>query len=249
MLFKNSIKLSLNLDDWIQQHIYFLNTYEEAELNFISKQLIKGDTFVDIGANFGLYSLVASRIVGATGTIISFEPFQENLTKLKTNIALNNYNNITVVQKAIVDKNAQLQLRYHPKEANLGMVSAYLEDFAITQNVPAIALDSYFEENKIKQVDFIKMDIEGGEFLALKGMQKLLQKFKPTLLVEILPDEYTINNEDLITNLLSTYGYKKWFVKEDGTLSQQERNHIINFVFLHSSNKKSNPIKGSFPSV
>src|SRR6185312_8497302 len=76
-------------------------TFETAELRFIQERLRPGDVFVDIGANGGIYTVIAAKKVGASGRVLAFEPGPRNLELLKRNLALNGLTNVTIVPKAV----------------------------------------------------------------------------------------------------------------------------------------------------
>lgn len=97
-------KIELQIEDWIQENIYFLGDYEKAELQVLNRMLKPGDVFVDVGANFGLYSINAARIVEKNGQILSFEPFSESFDALKRNIVNNNISQITLENFAVGEK-------------------------------------------------------------------------------------------------------------------------------------------------
>lgn len=183
--FKNRFFLNLNLNDWIQNQIFFLDSYEDFELNVLEFFLKPGDNFIDIGSNFGLYSLWSSAIIGNEGKIFSFEPFYENYLALEKNINLNHFNNIIVEKIAITDYEGELCLSYNNKENNLGMVSFYETNREIQERVICNSLDNYLVKNPINSIKYIKIDIEGGEYLALLGMKETLKKFKPIVQLEI----------------------------------------------------------------
>jgi len=71
----NNRNLTLNIDDWIHENIYFLGEYETAELKAIEKYIHENSVFIDLGANLGLHTLYFSNIIHENGCIISFEPF------------------------------------------------------------------------------------------------------------------------------------------------------------------------------
>jgi FkbM family methyltransferase len=192
--FKNRIILNLNLSDWIQFQIYFLNRYEEFELNAADYILMPGDNCIDVGSNFGLYSLWFSNIIGKQGKVISFEPFEENFKNLENNVRLNKSENITLVKKGLTDKVDKIDLYYDSKEQNLGMVTSFIGNNNYDKKViiETTSLDKYLIENTINAIKFIKIDIEGGELLALNGMVNSIIKFEPIIQVEI--DESILNN-------------------------------------------------------
>lgn len=226
------LKLELHLDDWIQENIFFLGEYEKAELLTLNTFLKKGNTILDIGANIGLYSLYASKIVGEQGRIISFEPFKQNYHSFSNNIALNNFINIQLEKKAVGIENGSIKLYYNQDEQNLGMVSTQFVENAICEEVSVISIDEYIEENKINQVDFIKIDIEGHEFKALQGMRNTLLKYKPTILIEILEENNSADNNEYVHRFLVDLGYHKYFINDDGSISSKESNSIRrNFIY------------------
>jgi len=185
IVFKNKFKLILNLEDWIQNQIYFLGSYEKFELSILEKSLNKGDTFIDIGANFGLYSLHASSLVGDSGNVIAFEPYCKNYKAFEDNIILNDMKNVTLVKQAIGDCRGQVLLSYNQKDSNLGMVSIFKNEFTDQEIVISDSLDNYLKFNELNSISYIKLDIEGAEYSALLGMKNTLKKYKPIVQIEI----------------------------------------------------------------
>lgn len=224
----NSLKLKLHLDDWIQQNLFFLNSYETTELKFLKNNLKSDSTFIDIGANIGLFSLTASNII-KNGKIVSFEPFSKNLDTFQTNISLNNKKNIKIEKIAIGAENGEINLYYNEKEQNLGMVSIHKTKDSNAEKTKLQTLDSYVENNAIQNIDFIKIDIEGNEFSALQGMASVLKKQNPVLLIEIL----TQKEKDLIVPFLEKLGYQKYYLYDNAELSSENKNpKRLNYVFI-----------------
>ena len=148
--------LSLRLDDWIQQNIYFLGEYEEAELSTLEIFLTKESTFVDIGANLGLFTLCASKIIGEGGSIFSFEPSEENYAALQNNLKINNITNIVAENIAVGERNGNISLFYNGQEKNLGMVTTVPTGNSFLQEAKTTTLDAYFNKSRIDRIDFIK---------------------------------------------------------------------------------------------
>jgi FkbM family methyltransferase len=112
----------------------------------------------------------------------------------------------------ISDTSKSISLYYNEAEFNQGMVSAYANEFSQHVDVDVISLDEYFKQNEVSSVDFIKIDIEGGEFPALIGMSETLKRFHPTLLIE-LDDEIlakTNFKKMQIVDFLKNIGYKQF---------------------------------------
>lgn len=209
-IFYKNFTLRLNLNDWIQQQIYFLGEYEKPEIEFISKNLKEGDVFIDIGANIGLFTLNASKNVGKTGKVISFEAFYSNFLKLKKNAEINHLDNVQLEYLAISDREKMLKIYLNNQDQNAGMASSYLENFDTVEEIKAISLDHYAQEKSFEKINFIKIDIEGGEYDALLGMKNVLSKFKPILLVEI--NHKTLSkihkSESDVIRLLESFHYQ-----------------------------------------
>jgi FkbM family methyltransferase len=169
--------------------LYLFHQYERNELAFVTAQLRPGMTFVDIGANTGCYTLLSSRLVGAKGTVLAFEAAPENARILRANVAANGLQNVRIVEKAISDR--QMQLLVHLSRINPGDHRTYdgRDDRSYnvgrrrrTVPVEGISLDAYLEDNPMR-VDLIKMDIQGMEHLALRGMMNTLAANEAVILM------------------------------------------------------------------
>jgi len=146
--------------------------WEPMETLWFSRLLGDGDTFVDVGANIGYFTLVGSRLVGAEGHVIAFEPDPIAYALLEKNVRLNKLENVELVQKAVSNEVGTLQL-YLAAE-NKGDHRIYQTDegrFAI--NVEAIPLDDFFAERG-REIDLMKIDTQGAEGVILDGMPNIL---------------------------------------------------------------------------
>lgn len=230
----NDINLMLHVDDWLQQQLYFFGEYEKAELKMLEKFLMSDSVFIDIGANLGLYSLYASSLMGENGTVVCFEPFSTNYRLLKQNISLNSNLNIRAENMAIGETDGLINLYYDEKDRNLGMVSSDMTEYTHSEAVKAVSLDSYLNGKSFEKIDFIKIDIEGHEYAALLGMKNTLARFHPTLLIEILEEDKpkSNSNKKKIIDFLESFGYRKYFIDDDGSLSETEKNpKRMNYIF------------------
>jgi FkbM family methyltransferase len=236
--YDQDLKMKLDLDEWIQQHIYFLGYFDPAGIKFIKNQLYEGEIFIDIGANVGSYTLVASKLVGRSGRVIAFEPASKSFLRLSKNISMNGLKNVITERKAVLDRNTRTDL-YISGNHNLGMSSIFHHDSesGITENVETVTLDDYVEKHEISQVNIIKIDIEGSEILALKGMQRILERIHPRILIElkeetIIHSGYQAKN---IVDFLVNAGYNKFIIDEQGNISSdltRQPEDYFNFLFL-----------------
>ena len=219
-----NIKIKLNINDWIQQNLFFLGVYEEAELKVLANHLKANSVFIDIGANFGLYSLTASQYISEEGSIICFEPFPENYKSLCTNLSLNNLSRVSAENTAIGSETGTLKLYYNSKENNLGMVSSKNTQDSDFVTVNKICIDDYLKSKSLDKITFIKIDVEGFEHEVLQGMKKTLQQYSPIILIEVLNSK---SENDLTNNpheLLCEMGYKRFFIDDNGKLSSHPYN-------------------------
>lgn len=166
--------------------VFGFREYYEPELAYLEKTVSPGDVFVDVGANFGVYSLVASKLVGAAGRVLAFEPARQSFAILQQNIALNGFSNVHAFQLAVTKRAGKAWL-YHgwdPVGNSLGMDPLCGDE---GEEVQTAALDNVLEENGIDRVDVIKIDVEGAEELVLRGATRYLTTYCPTVIFEFNP--------------------------------------------------------------
>ncbi len=159
-------------------HRFWLGVFEE-ELQQLFCQLVKpGSVFFDIGAHVGFFTLLASQLVTPSGKVFAFEPMPRNVRLLERHLRLNKLQNVTVVEAAVAEKIGTTLFAAGPSYAKGSMAHA-TPDGAISVNT--LALDDLVGKGEVPLPDFIKMDIEGAELLALKGARELLTKGHPTI--------------------------------------------------------------------
>ena len=153
-----------------------MGIYEPDKTQTICDLLKPGQTFIDIGANKGDFSLLAAKITGTNGKILSFEPEPENCHWFKESIKLNNYSTIQLFDIALSDSNGQAQLYLGEKSGWHSLVSAQGSTDNSFIEVKKRTLDSVLSENDINRVDMIKIDVEGAEMEVLAGAEKTLSE-------------------------------------------------------------------------
>jgi FkbM family methyltransferase len=159
--------------------------FEPDEVALVKHYVQPGDVVIDVGANIGYYTLLFAQLVGIEGWVFAFEPEPDNFTILQQNIQLNQYHNISLVQKALSAENKTTKLFLCNE--NKGMHRLYPSVCCAENiNVNSVRLDDELP-SWVQHVNFIKMDIEGAEYLALLGMQDLIRHYKPYLLTEFSP--------------------------------------------------------------
>ena len=164
-------------DTSVASSLLFNGTYEPELLKEIKKTLSIGSNFIDGGANIGFFSLVASKIVGPTGIIISFEPTPLTSSYLKKNIKINNINNIIVSEYGLSSSKKKLPFLLSNNPEGNAIISdkiATAKDGNKIITINTISIDEFCAKKNIVKVDLIKLDIEGQELEAIKGAKKIL---------------------------------------------------------------------------
>lgn len=148
--------------------------YEKFETSLFKKELKSGMTIVDIGANWGYYTILSSKLVGNEGRIIAFEPEPFNFSLLIRNIEINGCKNVKAIRKAISNKTGMTNL--YLCEDNLGDHQIYCsDDRRECIEIETISLDEYFC-SATQPIDIIKIDTQGAEMAILMGMDKTLKE-------------------------------------------------------------------------
>ncbi len=172
--------------------------YESEEIEIVKKRLKSGDTFVDVGAHIGKYTVFASKIVGPKGRVISIEAHPRNFQILKRNVELNKLKNVSLVNCACLDKNEKI-LFYEGNQS--GMHSA-VRPTKKSINVQARMLDRILEDAKVRGIDGLKIDVEGAELNVLKGASHILKSSSPSIFVEC------VGSHEKVAEFLKKFGYK-----------------------------------------
>lgn len=168
---------------------YWLGVYE-PQLQSALKDLARpGDVIYDLGANIGYITLLAAKLVGAQGRVHAFEALPDNQTRLRQNIALNMLEQrVTVYCGAVTDRPGEVSFLVGPSGGTgkaAGSAGRQGLEYVQELHVPGVSLDAYVFEQNQPPPDLVKIDIEGGEMLALPGMQRVLAEAKPVVLIEL----------------------------------------------------------------
>ena len=165
-----------------------LDGFERAELSFAQRFLKPGMIVFDIGAHHGLYTLLASKQVGATGKVVAFEPSPRERKQLSRNLKINFCSNVRVETYALgaARSKADLYLVAGGEDGCNSLRPPATESGSSTLGVEVVRLDDWLEEQKIARVDFIKLDVEGGERDVLRGAEKMLERQpRPVIFAEV----------------------------------------------------------------
>jgi len=167
---------------------YWLGTYEPELQAAVADLILPGMVVYDVGANIGYISLVLARAVGAQGKVFAFEALPANQERLRANQERNPEARLELIPKAVMGASGTAEFLVHASGGMgkaVGSAGRQGERYQQTITVPAVSLDDFaFQEgNPLPQA--VKMDIEGGEVLALLGMRRILQEARPLVLLEL----------------------------------------------------------------
>ncbi|MHB8510527.1 MAG: FkbM family methyltransferase [Candidatus Dormibacteria bacterium] len=184
------VRLRLDLRDYTQRGMYY-DAYETHELNFMTSVLRPGDVVIDIGANIGLFTLVAAQAVGSNGTVHAFEPVPGNCERLEENVQLNGFTNVRVNRSAVSDRAGTVALAI---DADMARTSGESTSsfFTVTQladpvrkvTARAETIDAYASRELANRgIRLVKIDVEGSEPAVLAGMSEVLKAHRVDVLM------------------------------------------------------------------
>lgn len=202
-------------DDYIGHSIIARRAYEPHVTSVLRSVLKPGDVFLDIGANVGYFSLLASSIVGAQGKVLAFEPNPDNVQLIYASLLHNRSANVVVFPYAASD--AAAILRFVTVGSNGGVVTPHAAAQDHSLLVQSAILDEVLQHEP--RIDVVKMDIEAHEPAALRGMAAILARHRPRLVTEFHPWAMRLNNaeapEDYLRQLTGQ-GYRLSVILESG---------------------------------
>jgi FkbM family methyltransferase len=183
------LTILMDVTDFTCHHLYFHGaTYEPATVQCLVERLGPGQTFVDVGANHGYFSVLAARLVGPAGRVFAFEPHPSVVEQLSEHLTCNGLTNVAIERIALADAEGPLDLFVSACAANSGLSSITPESPAFASGsldrdrrvqVPATTFDRWRQARGVDRVDLMKIDVEGAEALVLRGMTETLAKAPP----------------------------------------------------------------------
>ena len=230
-------------DKTITQAILHADTWEPETTATIRDILKPGDTFIDVGANIGWFTLIASREVGEEGRVIAFEPDPESFDILRRNVTVNKCPNVILEKDALSNKRGTIWLYIHDK--NKGGHSLLKSDERSQRvEVQALTLDEYLQGFE-RKIALVKMDTEGAEGLILEGMQSTIQtQDRMDIVMEFAPNALRplgTDPEAMLYRLLES-NYRAYAIDHpSGQLVPVDKNQIPRLIeILDKSGKYVN---------
>lgn len=181
------VRMKLYGDSRLCEMLYF-DQFEPETRRFLDAYLRPGDVFLDIGANVGLYTIAAARIVGGSGSVHAFEPCTQTFARLEENVRLNGLRGVSCHRCALSDSNAEAELSLAKDgfDAWNSLGKPYMGEPGGSETVRTVTLDSFVKEKQLAgRITAMKIDVEGWENQVLAGAEQLLAAANaPVLCVE-----------------------------------------------------------------
>lgn len=164
---------------WYSGHSEIERPIQEA----IALYAKPGDLVLDIGANWGLHTLLASRIVGATGRVLAFEPNPTVNTILRKHVTMNALQNVQIYQEAVADAVGWMGFTVPDGEYMTGRLAPETSEGGV--RVPVTTIDTVIDGLGQPRVALIKIDVEGAEARVVAGAARTIQRDRPAIIVEL----------------------------------------------------------------
>jgi FkbM family methyltransferase len=204
--------------------------FYEPDISLVFKTVLRdGDTMIDVGGNAGFFTVLGASLVGSTGSVLTFEPDPRNIQRLKNNIRVNAFQNVTLVECPAMDEAKEATFYINSDNSGGSALwdvgefpsSVLSRENPQTMSVEGTTIDLEVERAGLSNVRLIKVDAEGAELLALKGAAKLLEGAKvPFVIAEL--NEFALvrmgSNQADLRNYMCSLGYQSYMLYFDGTL-------------------------------
>jgi len=216
----------LSPEGYVAMDIWARSCFERHELEFVLGALQPGMTFIDVGANVGLFSIPAAKKV-EHGRVFAFEPSAWTMELLSKNASLNQLRNLEIVHSAVGDYTGEATLQVNASgKDGLNTIGKPVHDdseIVTTEKVPITTLDDFLRGHSILHVDVMKVDVEGAELLVFRGAKDLLAKHDaPLILYEsgVLTKGFGYHPVETMW-LLEQYGYAFFHIdSRDGRITR-----------------------------
>ncbi|HWF17990.1 MAG TPA: FkbM family methyltransferase [Verrucomicrobiae bacterium] len=203
--------------------------YEPVTAMLACEMVRTADTFIDVGANIGFFSLVLSTFKPGL-RVISFEPNPKNFQLLQKNVRLNHFDRVTCEPLALSDISGTAALFLSASDMSASLESDFEATPGPSLKVSTVTLDGYLAQRPLSGRLLIKVDVEGHEAAFFKGAQRTISSFKPDIISEV-----TLRRDAVPLALLKELGYSFYQITDHGLLPTEELAMVIRgqFRFLN----------------
>lgn len=219
-------RICVSDSDWAISDVILQGSYEPHITAVLEQYLSFGKTFLDLGANVGFHTLTAASLVGPSGQGVAVEMSPENCKLVQASLDANGFKYVRLVNCAVADKPGSLTFTLSPGTSNGMVVSEGMRPqlngdwLGAPQTIDARTVDDILGDDH--HIDFVKMDIEGSEVLAMRGMSKLIQRCRPTFIFELYPgliEAVTGHKGEELIEAFTSQGYRCFHIPKTGPIS------------------------------
>ena len=208
-----------NTSDFVPRKIFVFGVWEPNLTRWTQERLRPGDTFVDVGANLGYYSLLAAGLVADTGRVVAIEASPAITAQLNHNLKLNGTTNVRTVNAAASDRVGTISL-YRGPSHNTSQTSIIAGDgFTYESEIAAQPLCEILSAAEIATARIVKIDVEGAEWSVIAGLAPCLAQTRPDLeiLVEVSPPRLAVfgRNADDVIETFGSAGFHPYTIEND----------------------------------
>jgi len=191
---------------------YFPSGYESDNFNFLRQQCKPGDVVLDIGAHIGLFSSIAGKIVGSSGKVYAFEPSPKTNALLQKTISINQLMPVVHVRNEAMGNAVGKTVFYisDGEADNSNSMISYMQDRKLHGiDVTILTIDTLVKQEHLSKVNFIKIDVEGAEYDAIRGGEQTFRELRPVCILAIHPDPIEAKGDKLedIYDFVSNLSY------------------------------------------
>jgi FkbM family methyltransferase len=178
--------------------------------NFITSRLRPGDTFVDVGANIGYYTVLAAQSVGREGAVVAVEPLPPALSELRRNIEINDFYNVRVLPIAAHDREGEITIRFSSMADVGGASIVWTDERPLEAVVQTQPLSTSLSRKEIASARLFKVDVEGAEATAIRGLLAGANGLRSDaeIIVELTPETYPD-----VAVMLAQHGFEPYLLQ------------------------------------
>jgi len=221
---RRGIFWELDLTEGIDFSIFLFGLFEKETSQAIRRLVTNNSIVIDIGANIGAHTLPMAELVGKKGKVYAIEPTNYAYSKLTNNLLINEGLSKRVQADQIIlinnggegkvkDLYSSWPLSAGPKDSQRHSVHQGV--LRTISGAEEMTLDDYVSMNNLMSLDLIKLDVDGNELEVLRGAKNVLKKMKPTLIMELAPEQYDNQNDFLkVVEILVSEGYRYYSLDE-----------------------------------
>ena len=203
--------------DVIQRYIYYFGIWEPHVGAFLRARLKSGETFVDVGANVGYFTLLGAKLVGPKGRVVAIEAASTTMEQLRANVGRNRVDGIVRCVHAAASDREGTTVLYAGQTGNLGTASIVREKGNHAEAVPCAPLDRLLTPQEIESVRVIKIDVEGAEALVFEGMKSILARLRPDaeIVMEIIPE---LSGQETVMGVFAREGWNAYALRPEDSI-------------------------------